>query len=133
MDDLAGQLKQLRVENQQLCFRRDWNREQYLTAFNELVSVRQERDALQLEFEKVACFVEMHWKLAGLPLSSEWIINELADWAKQIDDTQDERDVLLDLLRRLYLNLTREGSWTMPTVELQEELVAVVQKEVMGK
>lgn len=48
-------------------------------------------------------------------------------------ETRQERDNYLDLLKRLYLNLTRDGSWTMPSVELQDELVRVVRAEVMGE
>lgn len=42
------------------------------------------------ELSAVACFVEPHWKGAGLPLSSEWILKELQSRAFAHDE-DDER------------------------------------------
>jgi len=76
-----------------------------ITAQEEIDRLKFENDKLTRHLWSIADFVERHWKGAGLPLESEWIIRELQDWAEKWSEANDEVDRLTAELAEIKFQL----------------------------
>jgi hypothetical protein len=53
-----------------------------------------ERDAIEAELRKIACFIEPHWQGAGAKLQAEWMIRAIGRLNSERDELEAERDAI---------------------------------------
>lgn len=53
-----------------------------------------ERDAIETELRKIACFIEPHWQGAGAKLQAEWMIRAIGRLNSERDELEAERDAI---------------------------------------
>ncbi len=85
---------ELEAENKTLKEQREGFEENIARCAERCVALEEENKRLQDHLHDIADFVERHWKGAGLPLESGWIIKRLQDWGEQIEETDDENERL---------------------------------------
>jgi len=63
------------------------------------------------ELEKIAYYVETHWKGAGLKLEADWILKELAARSEAREKAEEELDTLRARLARVEEAVKELAAW----------------------